>query len=1109
MASIAFDASVEEIWMAFFHGAALIVGTPEIIHSGPEFPETLTRLGVTVLSCVPTFLSMIDRDIPTVRLLILGGETCPPELVGRWQRAGRVVFNTYGPTETTVIATAAILIPNHPVTIGRPIANTKVFLLDESGRSVPPGAKGEICVGGEGVARGYLNRPELQKEKFITTETLTGRPLRLYRTGDLARFTSEWDLEYLGRMDDQVKVRGFRIELSEIEAVLAECPGVLAAAASVHEPTQRIAAYIVPRSDQKPNRAALRHILLERLPVYMVPAFLDELKALPMTTSGKIDRKKLPKPRLPFSDEKGTRLAPRTEAERSVMDVWRSVLKRDDLSIQDDFFLDLDGHSLLAAVAVSQLRRRPGFERISIADLYAHPTAEALARLAQAPTGTPTPRTDSPFHSASSLSYVACGAGQAVGVLLLAGIYAWQWLGAFLAYGYLAVEDWPVLHALSAALAVCLVMTPAVLALTILVKWLFLGRIRPGRYPLWGWFYWRFWFVRSLVRAAPVRYLAGTPLLNLYYRLMGARIGRDVFIGSFDLATFDTLSVGDGSSIGTDTVLDGASVEGGMLKIAPISIGRGCWIGNRTSLGSNAVLEDGAGLDDLSMVADGLRVPPGELWRGSPAKFSRRLETVTPRHPWNAVSCLAQTAGIFVFPLVTLAGVFPGLMAIVYFGHQDPGYSFLVGAPLVALSFVIFLCLEVWVFKWLLLGRIREGCYPVGGSFHVRLWFFDQLMDLSLDVIGTFYTTLYLRPWLLALGARIGPRSEISTVRLVHPDLLSAGAECFLADEVMVGTPHVRSGWITIGHACLGNRVFVGNSAVLPTKVTLGNHVLIGTLSIASQGGPEPIPDNTSWFGSPPIHLPARQRHDGFPESETYRPARRLVALRLAIEFLRIILPSTLFVILASLIINVTDIMQDHVGLGAWLLSLPALYVIAGLLSILTTWLLKVLVIGRYREDQKPLWCGFVWRTELLTGVYENFCVLFFLDLLRGTPFIIWVLRTFGVRIGRRCYVDTTEFTEFDLVAIGDEAALNDKATIQTHLFEDRVMKTGRISIGRRCALGGMSFVLYNTVMEEGSSLGELSLLMKGEILPAGTRWHGIPARIVASPLEPCLHLSD
>src|SRR5581483_9558353 len=153
--------------------------------------------------------------------------------------------------------------------------------------------------------------------------------------------------------------------------------------------------------------------------------------------------------------------------------------------------------------------------------------------------------------------------------------------------------------------------------------------------------------------------------------------------------------------------------------------------------------------------------------------------------------------------------------------------------------------------------------------FYNRLWFYDKLMDLSLEVIGTFYTTLYLRPWLSALGARIGPRSEISTIRLTHPDLLTTGPECFLADDVIPGMPHVRGGWITISTTRLGTRVFVGNSAVLPADTVTGDNVLIGVLSPGPGMDDGAVPDGTSWFGSPPIHLPARQKQLAFSESET------------------------------------------------------------------------------------------------------------------------------------------------------------------------------------------------------------------------------------------------
>jgi non-ribosomal peptide synthetase-like protein len=218
------------------------------------------------------------------------------------------------------------------------------------------------------------------------------------------------------------------------------------------------------------------------------------------------------------------------------------------------------------------------------------------------------------------------------------------------------------------------------------------------------------------------------------------------------------------------------------------------------------------------------------------------------------------------------------------------------------------------------------------------------------------------------------------------------------------------------------------------------------------------------------------------------------VALRLFIELFRLFLPSTIFVALASLIITVTDILQDYILFYQWLLLLPLLYAIAGIAGIGITALIKWVVVGRYRSGEKPLWSTFVWRNDLVNGVYSNFCEHFFLSMLRGTSYLGWALRLFGMRIGRRCYLDSTWFTEFDLIDIGDDAALNETANLQTHLFEDRVMKMGRVTIAARTSVGALSTVLYGCRMKE-SILEDLSLLMKGETLPARTRWQGIPAR--------------
>ncbi len=1094
-ASTAFDASLEEIWMAFLHGATLVAGTKEIMRTGPMLGQALSQRGVTVLSCVPTLLSMIEGDIDTMRILIVGGEACPKDLAARWHRPTRTIFNSYGPTETTVAATYGILVPNRPVTIGQALPNYRCYILDEKLDPVPPGAEGELYIGGPGVARGYLNRDDLTRDRFITTERVTGEPVRLYRTGDLARFTEDGDIDYLGRADDQVKVRGYRIELSEIEAVLMQCPGVQCAAVTMWRETGQLAAYVVARQGTRLNLGFMRETVARRLPPYMMPATLDVIAALPLLTSGKVNRKALPAPVDPFEDRDRQVTAPRNQAERDVAGVWEEVFKRKGLSVTDDFFLDLGGHSLFAAVMVSKLRHVPGFAGVSVGDVYQHPTIESLAATGDQGTTTPKPATGQVFREIPPSRHFACACGQFLAVLLLAGVYAWQWLGPFFTSAYLLLDHWELGPSLAAGLLVYAVSYPLLLALVALAKWLLLGRIKAGRHPLWGWYYFRFWFVRQLSRAVAVKYLAGSPLICLYYRLLGARVGKDVFFGTAGLMTFDLLTVGDGTSIGYDSSVDGSWVEDGQLHLAPVTIGRNCFVGNRSVLGPNTVMQDHSGLADLSMLPEGGVIPSGNLYSGTPAVPTGAFEDVPAPRTWSFGYGVFFVLGVFLFPLLVEGAIFPGLMFMEILDNIDQYYWWTLYAPVVGISFIMLICFEIAFFKWLFLPRIKEGRYPLRSWFYWRKWFLTQLMQVSLEILGTLYSTLYLKPWFWVLGARLGKGSEISTVRHVNPEFLVAGKACFLADDVMVGAPSVRGGSISIGYVHVGDRTFVGNSALVPGGMVLGDGALIGCLSTTPVANP--VPTGTSWFGSPAIHLPRRQEAERFSEKQTYAPPGHLVLLRYVIEFFRVTLPLTLFVLLATMIMNVVDMYQDWLPLWLQIASLPFLYLAAGVAALLLVAGLKWLVVGRYRESNHPLWCGFVWRTELVTGVYENFGTLFLLELLRGTPFIRWPLRMLGMRVGPRCYIDSTWFTEFDLVEIGEEAALNEDANLQTHLFEDRVMKVGKVTIGKRCTVGMKATVLYDTCLEDNVSLGDLSLLMKGETLPQGTKWQGAPARRV------------
>ena len=382
--SLGFDASVEELWMAFSNGAALIVAPPDVVRVPDEVARFVKEHDITVISMVPTFLSILNTDLPSVRIVISGGEPCPPEVVRRWSRPGRRIFNTYGPTETTVDATYIECTVDKPVTIGRPLPGYEAYVLDENLQQVLPGESGELCIGGVAVARGYLNRPELTADRFVVNpfSEPNGRPSRLYRSGDLARITESGEIDFLGRIDRQVKIRGFRIELPEIESVLHEHPQIQQAVVDVFDRNglKEIAAFVVPqaRVNGSFDRNDVLQLLRSRLPSYMVPGYLDLIDSIPTLPSGKADRSRLPAPGTPFVSANKTAAPPKTDLERKIVAVWQELFKLPTVSCDDDFFLDLGGHSLLAAEMVSLLRSEHGLE-VAIRDVYQHPTVHKLA----------------------------------------------------------------------------------------------------------------------------------------------------------------------------------------------------------------------------------------------------------------------------------------------------------------------------------------------------------------------------------------------------------------------------------------------------------------------------------------------------------------------------------------------------------------------------------------------------------------------------------------------------------------------------------------------------------------------------------------------------------
>jgi non-ribosomal peptide synthetase-like protein len=1095
--SVSFDASVEEIWVPLSAGATLVVGTFDIMRSGDRFSQILQGLGITFLSCAPTLLSMVKDDILSLKILIFGGEVCPRDIANRWCKEGRTVYNTYGPTEATVIATYSILHPCQEVTIGKALDGYDVLLVDDNLNVITEtGKEGEILIGGDSIARGYLNREDLTAKKFIATDRYSGQMKRYYRTGDLAKYNADGDLLFIGRADAQVKVRGFRVELAEIEGLLMQNDAVQAAAVTLDKDTQQLAAFVVLRKGKTLDRAVVAKQLRLLLPYYMIPSTLDEIDQLPMTSSQKIDRKRLPAPKMPLSFSSDRKIIPpATPLEKAMVAVIAKNINRDDISMDDHFFNDLGGHSLLAAIVVSEMREQKMFENMSVVDVYKFPVLSDLAKELESKRPAENQKKEErDIYKVPTWKYYLCSLCQGISLIFLTLLFGLEWLGPFFIYSYFYSADYGIVDSIYISLFAYFLILPCLTVFSIAFKWIVLGRIRPGKYKLWGSYYFRFWIVGKVTAICPVIYFTGTSIMNLFMRLMGAKVGKNCYINTSAIDTFDLVKMGDNVSICTDTHFRGYTIEDGWLKIGTIELGDNAFVGTRCCIAQNSKMGNNSSIEDLTLVPEGATIPDNENWGGSPPRKIGINEKKPTEKLWSLKYTLLSLVCVFIIPLVTMVAFFPGMLAVAHINYISSIWNFAWITLLIGVSFVVLLTVIIALFKWLLLGNIKEGRYKVDSLFYYKKWFFDQLMKLSLQVIGTLYTTLYLQKWFKMLGVKMGKRVEISTVEFISPDLLVTGDECFLADSVSVGASYVRNGYIEIAKTYIGNRTFVGNSAVLSPGTRLGDNVLVGVLSKMKEEN-LPAKDGTNWFGSPAVFLPRRDINHDFSAERTYKPSKKLFFYRYFIEFFRVVLPSTFFILMAGIITDVTTYMQIEKDLGELLLWFPLLYIGASVIGVFVTALLKWIIVGKYVPQNKPLWSGFVWRSELITGLYENFLVLFCLNILTGTPFIKYPLRLLGCKIGKRACLFTTQITEFDLIHVGDYVALNDNCTMQTHLFEDRVMKMSYVTLEENCSVGGMSVVLYDWKMEKNVILDPLSVLMKNETLSADNRFIGAPAK--------------
>lgn len=1070
--SVAFDASCEEMWLAWRYGACLVPVPRSQVRSGADLGPWLVEQEITVVSTVPTLAALWEPEtLNDVRLLIFGGEACPPELVQRLVTEGREVWNTYGPTEATVVACASLLTGEEPIRIGLPLGGWELAVVDGVGQPVAMGESGQLVIGGVGLAR-YLDA-EKDAEKYAPLESLGWE--RAYRSGDLVRAEPE-GLLFLGRADEQIKLGGRRIELGEVDAALQALPGVAGAAAAVRTArsgNQLLVGYVVTQEGWDHTTAVEK--LRAELPAALVP-LLAPVGELPTRTSGKVDRNALPWPleglEGPAAQLYGT--------EAWLAEQWTEVLGIPVADASDDFFA-IGGGSLAAAQLTTRLRTR--YPSAAVLDIYQQPTLRKLAR-----------HLEESAHDDTAQRVIAPVPlrARALQLLVLAPLFTvlgLRWTVALAALGnvlhWFGPYPWaPTTSWWGVAAGALLFFTPpGRLAIAAVGARLLLRGVRPGRYPRGGGVHLRLWTAERLAEFSGATALTGS-WLERYARALGARIGPDVDLHSLPPVT-GMLKLGRGAAVESEVDLSGYWLDGDRLEIGPVKVGAHAVVGTRSTLFPGARVGKRAEVAPGSAVAG--QIPTGQRWAGAPAvKLGKAKRNWPKERPQRGTGWRAMY-GATGFALTVLP--VPAAVAALLVAHTfvDPTAGLptaLEGAAVAlvpsTLAFGLAYALLLLIAVRLMSLGLREGTHPTHSRTGWQAWTVSQLMDCSRETLFPLYAGLITPVWLRLLGMRIGRGAEVSTV-LALPSLTTVGDGAFLADDTLTAPYELGGGWVRIGRAQIGRRAFLGNSGMTAPGRSVPDGGLVGVLSAT----PKKAKKGSSYLGLPPVKLP-RPVSDS-DQSRTYDPPARLLWARGLVELCRIVpvLCSAALAVLTAAALG---------ALGGWAWPLCGVVFLgagaaAGAVSVAAKWLL----VGRHRRGEHPLWSSFVWRNELADTFVEVVAVPWLAGAVPGTPLINLWLRGLGARIGRGVWVESHWLPEADLVTLEDGATVNRGCVLQTHLFHDRILRTDTVVLREGATLGPGGIVLPGSTVGARATLGPASLVMAAESVPDDTRWLGNP----------------
>lgn len=1107
--TIAFDFSVEELWVPLIAGATLVPGRPGTRLVGADLAHFLIENHVTALCCVPTLLASIEEDIPNLRFLLVSGEACPQDLVVRWHRPGRTILNAYGPTEATVTATWTELHPQKPVTIGQPLPTYSVVILSEDeDKASPHGEAGEICIAGIGLAKGYLNREDLTQKSFIRDFLhISNNPSgRIYRTGDLGRITADDEIEYLGRIDTQVKIRGYRIELTEIESVLLQLPQIAQAVVSTYAPEpgayELVAYYTRNEEVSTLSQVDIVEALRCRLPGYMIPAFLEELADIPMLPSDKADRKKLPAPSGPrFSSRNGEFIQPRNDTEKALSSALAGVLGMDRISVGDHFFDDLGAHSLLMARFSAELRGQCDLE-VSMRDIYLHPT---IAQLSEHLGADSSPKDARINHQesrvASDAEYYGCAALQLsyyLGYLILSlGILAegvtWMASAASLPATYGRVVGF-------AAFTFALLTVVSIGA-----KWILIGRWSEEPIPIWGRGYFRFWVVKQLIRTSPMVFFKGAPLYNLYLRLLGARIGRNVVIYSRVVPVCtDLIEIGDNSVLRKDSILMGYRAQSGYIVPGATRIGRNAFVGEAAVLDIDTVMEDGTQLGHASSLHAGQRVPAGERYHGSPAQKTSSNYCRVEGRPCGAAR-RALYSMFQVLSLFLLSVPVPYLMALYLYrlfpASLDKSLSGAAVALLPVSSFTFVGLLAFGLFVIAVVPRVLnlllkpDETYVLYGFHYVvfRLIFRMSNSRLFNVIFGdSSFIVYYLKLIGYNLCKVVQTGSNFGTSQKHDiPFLCEVGTGTMVSDGISFINAQIGNSSFRLSKASIGEANYVGNDIYFPAEARTGKNCLLATKVLIPVEGE--IRENTGLLGSPCFEIPrATSRDRRIAHIDTSMRAERL--RRKNISNLATVASFLFFQWLYLYTVLLFGMMGWRLYYSYGVLGLTA--TTSAILIFTIFYFVMLERLGRGFRKLRPRVCS-IYDTYFWNVIerYWKFGESVLIELFKGTPYKTLIYRWLGVTVGKKVFDDGCQVTEKTLAVIGDYCTLNEASVMQAHSLEEGVFKSDYIKIGKGCSIGCHAFVHYGVEMGDNVILDPDSFLMKGEVPKSHSIWRGNPAK--------------